>query len=587
MRLAAKRSLAPFAPLVLLMASLVHADPPVQDVVAQFERIAHHGDPLGWHLNDVAADPDVCRHYQGVVRKDGADGTPYLLLTRSGNWTQIFCDWLGDCGLWDCPGELVVVEMGSRAKHGERMGSNKYKENLSMDDSEPDDRDKAVTSVRFSGSYGLPSYRHPGSGQVAGDVFAIPLERPADPGLPDTAIVFMDVSDPTNPALIKLVPVEGGSDSLGVMGMTMDEDTGEVLILITDRSTSMSGLIFTTTMELIRDPLVASPLTEAGWWSAEDLIDPDCPFALSIPEPPIPCWMKWQSLNLIRQADGRLFLATSDESSEIGGGNDWIALYELTPPQLGTDRWTLELKTARHLYSQQPQMGDFNAAGGFYVSPMGVVMVYMGEHDNDGPGGTVKMGEFRSWHPTLIASCGGWVEMYEDNRGWDDDSPDRSVMLDWVDRDADDWDDLRAFGFNDDIDSIIWNLPQSREARFYEDTYPPSNRCLEVRGEGIATQAYLDDDNCHGDHISAVDFADDVLPPVSESEARVCPSGCIAGSVREGVLEVVTCESGGDVYIQALDQVEVYNEGYLRIGLAKGHSVRLHAEGGGTVRISH
>ena len=56
MRLVAKRSLLPLAPLALLMAPLAHADPPVRDVVAQFERIAHHGDPLGWHLDGPFGD---------------------------------------------------------------------------------------------------------------------------------------------------------------------------------------------------------------------------------------------------------------------------------------------------------------------------------------------------------------------------------------------------------------------------------------------------------------------------------------------------------------------------------------------------
>jgi len=559
--------LLPLAILALASVSAALAQPLVRDVEWQFRRIAHHGDPLGWHLAEVADDPDVCRHYQGVVRKDGPDGTPYLLLTRSGNSTGFHCTWLGDCGSFDCPGELVVVEMGSRGKHGERLGSNKYTPILSMDDSPGDAADKAVTSIHFSNLDGWPSYHHPGGGQVVGNVFAIPLENPYAAQY-ETAIAFVDVFDPKQPALIKLVPIERDWEGFGVLGMTMDPETDEVLIFATSSKGSTRGALFTTTMELIRDPSAPDPLTLAGWWSVEDWVPPRSD-----------TWSSWQTMNLIRQADGRLFLATGNETSTIGGGEDWIGLFELTSGANTGDRWTLEPRALRHLFSGEPQMGDLRAASGFHVSPMGVLMFYMGEHDNDGPQGTVKMGEFRSFWPELIASCGGWIEMYEDDGGWDDDSPDRSVMLDWVDDNADDWDDLDRFGFNDDIDSIVWNLPLGRAAIFYEHGGPPGEPCLVVAGAGVANQAYLDDDHCHGDHISAVEFED--VAAVRADEVRVCPSGCLASSVREGVLEVVTCPSGGDVYIAAGD----YDEGYLRIGVGKGRSVRLHAENG-TVRLS-
>ena len=109
----------------------------ISNVDKQFGRIAHHGDSIGWHLG-VAEDPDQCRHYQGVVRQNAPDGTPYLLITRSGNHTgHPFCTGKGSCGLKSCPGELIVVRLGSRDRHGERLRTNKYRGGISMDDTAP------------------------------------------------------------------------------------------------------------------------------------------------------------------------------------------------------------------------------------------------------------------------------------------------------------------------------------------------------------------------------------------------------------------------------------------------------------------
>ena len=68
------------------------------------------------HRLGSSPDPDIHKHYQGIVRKHGP-GTPYLFVSRSGNDVP-------EC-VTDCapePGNLVIIRMGSRDTNGERKG---------------------------------------------------------------------------------------------------------------------------------------------------------------------------------------------------------------------------------------------------------------------------------------------------------------------------------------------------------------------------------------------------------------------------------------------------------------------------------
>ena len=38
---------------------------------------------MGIHIGE-SPNPNTCRDYQGLARIDGPDGTPYLIVTRSG-----------------------------------------------------------------------------------------------------------------------------------------------------------------------------------------------------------------------------------------------------------------------------------------------------------------------------------------------------------------------------------------------------------------------------------------------------------------------------------------------------------------------
>src|SRR5262245_60191845 len=86
----------------------------VPDVPGQFRALTERPDALGFHIS-TTPNPSSCKHYQGIARVDGADGTPFFLVTRSGNTPRFTAsDTLCD----DSPGEngngnLIVFRMGS------------------------------------------------------------------------------------------------------------------------------------------------------------------------------------------------------------------------------------------------------------------------------------------------------------------------------------------------------------------------------------------------------------------------------------------------------------------------------------------
>src|SRR5688500_20384988 len=50
----------------------------VPNVVEQFNALTQRADPLGFDIVD-SPNPSTCKHYQGLARLEGPDGTPYLI----------------------------------------------------------------------------------------------------------------------------------------------------------------------------------------------------------------------------------------------------------------------------------------------------------------------------------------------------------------------------------------------------------------------------------------------------------------------------------------------------------------------------
>ncbi len=219
----------------------------VPDVPGQFISLTRNPEALGLNVGG-SPNPSACRHYQAIVRVDGADGTPFFLMTRSGN-TPPFP---GEPGCDDSDGEtrnghLIVFRMGSRDMNGERLRGNRYKKGVHISKTQPPLDDKASIYftvvenglVPFDGGDTVPPkvYQHPGGMQLVGNILGIALEIPRQSALPydapddnydkalnRTLISFFDVSDPETPRFkSNFVPINGAGEVLanaGALGIT-------------------------------------------------------------------------------------------------------------------------------------------------------------------------------------------------------------------------------------------------------------------------------------------------------------------------------------------------------------------------------
>ncbi len=395
----------------------------VPDVVAQFNALAERADPLGFHIGD-SPDPSHCKHYQGLTRIEGPDGTPYLIVTRSGNTPFP----PGPPGCDDSPGEtgdgsLLVVRMGSRDNHGERFRSNRQTKGASFDVTPPDPRDRVATWFRFQGGAGFPHYGHPGGMQAVGHMLAIAVEHPNASGLSSTVVLFVDMTDPINPAIRSRFSVANElGDKAGLVALTQLAD-GHYMMMVAGGANDRVVFYRSTISDLVSDDL---------WWQHLDTWTADTGSQIQIgSDPPIlncdegssrylQCvcrptrciWGNWpttgpyngnahQTLQFIREGsiNGPLFLAGGRGGVFM---DDFIDLYRVecdTPLCAHGEQVRMRHASTRRLIPHPNAGGDrlanLAAASTFYVSPSGELLFYASEHDNDGPSGTVKASEWR------------------------------------------------------------------------------------------------------------------------------------------------------------------------------------------------
>ena len=425
------------------------------DVPGQFRALTERADPLGFHVGG-SPNPSHCKHYQAITRVDGADGTPFFLVTRSGNTPEIpilpdeeTCD--------DSPGEtgnghLIVFRMGSRPKHGERMRSNRLRKGVHVDNTAPPLEDKATIYYTFVG--GIPNhpdpakrpglvlrdgegtipdraYQHPGGMQLIGNILAVALETPRpyptvlctfnpdhelcdyDPADDPTLIMFFDVSDPEAPVFKSQFALRhpGGDPFLkaGVVAVT-PLPNGRYLMAVTGGDGEAVHFFRSTT-----DNLASETLSWVFVNKTSPEVDAD-------PQ---------QTLQFLREGDinGALYLAGVRGHGAFGPDHDKIDLYLVKGETEDFEPGETIEQTIR--YRGQPittfpntggnRLANGAAASGFHVTPSGELILYVTEHDNDGPAGSVKAGEWRHENmvrdgsPTLLptATANGPYEVDE------------------------------------------------------------------------------------------------------------------------------------------------------------------------------
>lgn len=415
----------------------------VPNVPEQFRALTQFADPLGFHIS-TTPNPSMCRHYQAITRVDGADGTPFFLVTRSGNTPDIpvlpdelACD--------DSPGEtrnghLVVFRMGSRDKHGERLRSNRLRKGVHVNNTQPPAED--VATIFFTVVGGDPDdpdpakrpglvlghgegpgpvqrvYQHPGGMQLVGKMLAIANEAPKRPTItlpgsppgsppiqvPDptydvaphpTAILFFDVSDPEDPAFrSQFAPMDGpaddpdskplkGADGLGVTPLP----NGLYLMAVKGGFEDEDPIFFYRS-------------------TIGDLSSPDLEWEF-VAETTVPeVEDSHQTLQFLREGsiEGDLYMAGARGTpNPFASDRDRIDLFHVNcitkncAPGEGVE---VTFRYHGQRISPFPSTGgtrlaNLAAATGFHVTPSGELIFYATEHDNDGPNETVKAGEWR------------------------------------------------------------------------------------------------------------------------------------------------------------------------------------------------
>ncbi|MCA9312203.1 MAG: hypothetical protein KDA21_13400 [Phycisphaerales bacterium] len=463
----------------------------VGDVVTEYNRLAHHPDPISINIG-VGQDANLCKHYQGLCRYDAADGTPYFFISRSGHHGSAAC-FIAQCS-FDCsddPGELLVARLGSRPRHGERLRSNLLSPDQSFGSTPPPAEDVVVTSIVFDGTGGFPGWMHLGGMQLVDDVLVIPMEREWQGSSDIGSLLFLDVSAPASPVVVNEVIFP---ERMGVVAITRDPSFGHYLIAFTGGDSQTINWYETIGTDL-KDPMLQ--LVYVDTWNVGGTADPNV----------IDRWEKWQTMNFVRQTDGTLFMAMTDNTDpeDDDDGKHWSRLFRVTR---NVNNFDFVYEAEQKLKLDDPRMGNAAAAGGFHVTPSGQLILYTGEHDNGGPDDCIRCGEVRSYNVSTTGvdpSSDTWIELYNDDTGWNDNAnPDKSLMLDLIDVASENWWDLDdEDGWGDEPDSLRFRAPAGQQVLLFKDQNL-NGAVLRLTGDGSVQSISRLDDYGFGDSIHSV-----------------------------------------------------------------------------------
>lgn len=422
----------------------------VPNVIQQFEALTEYADPLGFHIS-TTPNPSACRHYQAITRVDGADGTPFFLVTRSGNTPdavpEILCD---DSPHEKRDGNLIVFKMGSRDKNGERLRSNRLRKGVHVDDTTPPAED--VATIFFTVVGGDPAdpdpakrpglvfrdgegpgpvqrvYGHPGGMQRVGRMMALAADHPKqlfildpeDPTrvIPDpnydvaphrSIVLFFDVSDPEAPVFkSQFAPLDGPEGDPASKPLPEADGVGV---------TPLPGGLYLLAVKggSDQDDTVYFYRSTTG-----DLASPDLAWQFVARSPVSHVRDSHQTFQFLREGNihGTLFMAGA-RGNPIFDDRDRIDLYRvdcLTDDCEPGDAIGLTLTVGGKRMRPFPsndgtRLANLAAATGFHVTPSGELLFYATEHDNDGPDETVKAGEWRhhdmvrEGSPTLLPTA--------------------------------------------------------------------------------------------------------------------------------------------------------------------------------------
>ena len=486
-------------------------NPCVPDVLGSMARLRSHGDILGFRMNG-AADVTVGHHWQGVQRLMSGGGR-YLAISRSVSGGEDV--------------SFVIVEMASRNALGQRFRSNRLDPDLANFATPPPAEDRIIVEVPRD-----PAFKHAGGVQALGNVLAVPVERgaclnpltciPTDPGA--SKVVFYDVTNPLTP-----VPLGNEVDHSALA----DEAGAAFLARLADQRVLLG--IGRADSNILDFYVSSGPdLATAGFtlfdtWHEGELTGGDSEFG------------NYQSINLVTQCDGALFLVGTHENTATQTGQDFADTFRLTNGP--GDAVAIEKVAANHLVCGNRGVNHCNldAAGGVYVDPAGELYVYGTEHDNDGPlpgvfpcSGAACSVKFEEFRPVPHAACDAvsesWVELYDDNT-----FRDRSLMIDFRDRFLEDYSNYdRAEGFEDKGSSVRWCLPAGVTYRLWEDKEPCGGDHLDLVGNGTLQSIANLDDVSFGDDASCSEWLGGPFADAGPDRVAECASHTTTPATLDG-----------------------------------------------------
>jgi hypothetical protein len=143
----------------------------VPDVPAALKRLERYGATLGFHLGSAEPVGGLRRHWQGVQRSVGSNGT-HLFVSRSGSRTAV-----------------LVATLGSGSGGGGALGPSLLHPENVADGEAPPYADRVVTRIPFDSGF-----NHAGGLALSGTVLAVPMD-----GGGRSQVAFYDMSLPAQP----------------------------------------------------------------------------------------------------------------------------------------------------------------------------------------------------------------------------------------------------------------------------------------------------------------------------------------------------------------------------------------------------
>lgn len=494
------------ASLLLALAGTARADSPrgnnhvVPDFLGQFANLDPRAELLGFHIKGYpkANGSTPTTHFQGIVRRTGT-GIPIFFVSRAGTSD-------------DDEGNVMVVRMGSRLSDGERLRSNRLAKGEASWDTEPPDSDRVIHQWK-------PGWHHIGGLALVGDILAVPLEKPlAENKNLEGAVWFYDVSEPTRPLRLPHLDLGYETHEAGVVGLVRLPDRHYLLLVTWGDGDTVN--FYRSTKPSLTD-------TTAGWeridaWKGSELKsekDDTWPTGKT----------SFQGLSL-HVSGGHLYLVGTRNDRDtvpVIPGEDEAIPFEITGWADGSSKVTVtQIGPARKFdchaafgdigFQAQTYNANFLAGASTYVSPSGELILYAIEHYNWGPGGSVRLVEFRH---ELVARPDGprygpkarlilpeflplgtheigltnvalhqlrpWIQLFDG-----DDFSGQRIIIDRADEPREDYQDFRKLdgsgdGFNDRASSLRWWAPNGWKVELFDsDNFRTDDSVLRLTSSG-------------------------------------------------------------------------------------------------------